>query len=159
MNNLTHIDNNGKANMVDVSGKSSNLRTAEAFGEVFVSDALFEKIKKNEIKKGDVLTTAKIAGIQGGKKTSELIPLCHNILISKIDVNLTLNEDNKSVEIVSSAKTNSVTGIEMEALTAVAIAALTVYDMCKSVDKSIRISNIKLLKKTGGKSGDYILQT
>jgi len=156
MKNLTHVDSNGGANMVDVSGKSSNLRTAEAFGEVFVSDELFEKIKKNEIKKGDVLTTAKIAGIQGGKKTSELIPLCHNIFISKLDVNLKLNKENKSVEITSYAKTNSVTGIEMEALTAVTIAALTVYDMCKAVDKSIRISNIKLLKKTGGKSGDYI---
>lgn len=159
MNNLTHVDNNGKANMVDVSAKTSNLRTAEAFGEVFVSRELFEKIKKNEIEKGDVLTTAKIAGIQGGKKTSELIPLCHNIFISKLDVNLKLNEKNKSVEIISYAKTNSVTGIEMEALTAVSIAALTVYDMCKAVDKSIRISNIKLLSKTGGKSGDYILQT
>ncbi len=159
MKNLTHVDNNGKANMVDVSAKTSNLRTAEAFGEVFVSGELFEKIKKNEIEKGDVLTTAKIAGIQGGKKTSELIPLCHNIFISKLDVNLKLNEKNKSVEIISYAKTNSVTGIEMEALTAVSIAALTVYDMCKAVDKSIRISNIKLLSKTGGKSGDYILQT
>jgi len=158
MKNLNHVDNNGKANMVDVSGKTPNLRTAKAFGEVFVSAGLFEKIKKNEIEKGDVLTTAKIAGIQGGKKTSELIPLCHNIFISKLDVNLTLNEKNKSVEIVSYAKTNSVTGIEMEALTAVAVAALTVYDMCKAVDKSIRISNIKLLSKTGGKSGDYILE-
>ncbi len=159
MKNLTHVDSNGKANMVDVSAKTSNLRTAEAFAEVFVSGELYEKIKKNEIEKGDALTTAKIAGIQGGKKTSELIPLCHNIFISKLDVNLKLNEKNKSVEIISYAKTNSVTGIEMEALTAVSIAALTVYDMCKAVDKSIRISNIKLLSKTGGKSGDYILQT
>jgi len=158
MKNLTHVNNNGKVNMVDVSGKSSNLRTAAAFGEVFVSDDLFEKIKKNEIEKGDVLTTAKIAGIQGGKKTSELIPVCHNIFISKLDVNLKLNEENKSVEITSFAKTNSVTGIEMEALTAVTIAALTIYDMCKAVDKSIQISNVKLLRKTGGKSGDYILQ-
>ncbi|NOX18380.1 MAG: cyclic pyranopterin monophosphate synthase MoaC [Chlorobi bacterium] len=156
MNELTHVNKSGKANMVDVSGKAETLRTAEAFGELFASDELFEMIKNNELKKGDVLTAAKIAGIQGGKKTSELIPLCHNIFISKLDVELKLNDEKKSVEIYSSAKTESSTGIEMEALTAVSIAALTVYDMCKAVDKSILIGNIKLLKKTGGKSGDFI---
>ncbi len=155
MNKLTHVNKDGKANMVDVSGKDVTLRTAEAFAEVTVSDELFYKIRNNEIGKGDVLTTAKIAGIQGGKKTSELIPLCHNIFISKIDVRLELNEEKKSVEIHSFAKTNSVTGIEMEALTAASIAALTVYDMCKAVDKSIVINEIKLISKTGGKSGDY----
>ena len=155
MNNLTHVDNNGKANMVDVSAKTSNLRTAEAFGEVFVSRELFEKIKKNEIEKGDVLTTAKIAGIQAGKKTAELIPLCHNIFITKIDVELNLNEKTKNVEIHSFAKTESKTGVEMEALTAASIAALTVYDMCKALDKSMVISDVKLLAKTGGKSGNY----
>ncbi len=156
MSELTHIDNNGKANMVDVSGKEITLRTAEAYAEVLVSRELFDKIKNNELSKGDVLTTAKIAGIQGGKKTSELIPLCHNIFISKLDVNLKLNEEKNSVEIYSFAKTKGVTGIEMEALTAVSIAALTVYDMCKAVDKSITINEIKLLKKTGGKSGEYL---
>jgi len=155
MSKLTHVNKNGKANMVDVSGKDITLRTAEAFAEVSVSDELFYKIKNNELEKGDVLTTAKIAGIQGGKKTSELIPLCHNIFISKIDVRLELNEEKKSVEIYSFAKTNSVTGIEMEALTAASIAALTVYDMCKAVDKSIVIKEVKLISKTGGKSGDY----
>ncbi len=155
MKKLTHVDNNGKANMVDVSAKEATLRTAEAFAEVSVSEELFVKIKNNELAKGDVLTTAKIAGILGGKKTSELIPLCHNIFISKIEVNLKLNEEKKTVEIYSSAKTNSVTGIEMEALTSASIAALTVYDMCKAVDKSIVIKEIKLLSKTGGKSGEY----
>ncbi len=155
MNELTHVNKGGKIKMVDVSNKTVTIRTAEAFGEVFVSSDLFYKIKNNELNKGDVLTTAKIAGIQGGKKTSELIPLCHNIFIAKLDVELTLNEEKKSVEIYSFAKTESVTGIEMEALTAVAVAALTVYDMCKAVDKSIKIGNITLLKKTGGKSGDY----
>ncbi|HED08882.1 MAG TPA: cyclic pyranopterin monophosphate synthase MoaC [Ignavibacteria bacterium] len=155
MNKLTHVNKDGKANMVDVSGKDITLRTAEAFAEVSVSDELFYKIRNNEIGKGDVLSTAKIAGIQGGKKTSELIPLCHNIFISKIDVRLELNEEKKSVEIYSFAKTNSVTGIEMEALTAASIAALTVYDMCKAVDKSIVIKEVKLISKTGGKSGDY----
>lgn len=157
MNKLTHLNKDGKANMVDVSGKDITLRTAEAFAEVSVSDALFYKIRNNELEKGDVLTTAKIAGIQGGKKTSELIPLCHNIFISKIDVRLELNEEKKSVEIYSFAKTNSVTGIEMEALTAASIAALTVYDMCKAVDKSIVIKEVKLISKTGGKSGNYTI--
>ncbi len=152
---LTHIDEKGKAKMVDVSDKKPSLRTAEAYAEVCVSKELFDKIKNNELAKGDVLTVAKIAGIQGGKKTSELIPLCHNIFISKIEVNINLNEKKKTVEIYSLAKTTSVTGVEMEALTAASIAALTVYDMCKAVDKSIVISEIKLLSKTGGKSGDF----
>lgn len=155
MNNLTHIDSEGKANMVDVSNKEATVRTASAFARVKVSKSLFGKIQKNEIVKGDVLTTAKIAGIQGGKKTAELIPLCHNILISKLDVDIKLNEDEKSVEIFANAKTTNVTGIEMEVLTAASIAALTVYDMCKAADKSITISEIKLLEKTGGKSGNY----
>lgn len=155
MSKLTHINKDGKASMVDVAGKDSTVRTAEAFCEVKVSKELFGKIKNNELSKGDVLTTAKIAGIQGGKKTSELIPLCHNIFISKLDVELILNEERHSVEIRSFAKTEGVTGIEMEALTAVSVAALTVYDMCKAVDKSIIITGIKLLKKTGGKSGNY----
>ncbi|MCH8170543.1 MAG: cyclic pyranopterin monophosphate synthase MoaC [Bacteroidetes bacterium] len=157
MNKLTHLNKDGKANMVDVSGKDITLRTAEAFAEVSVSDELFYKIRNNELEKGDVLSTAKIAGIQGGKKTSELIPLCHNIFISKIDVRLELNEEKNSVEIYSFAKTNSVTGIEMEALTAAAITALTVYDMCKAVDKSIVIKEVKLISKTGGKSGNYTI--
>jgi cyclic pyranopterin monophosphate synthase len=156
MKELTHTDKNGKANMVDVTTKVPTIRTAEAFAEVKVSKELYTKIENNGLTKGDVLTTAKIAGIQGGKKTSELIPLCHNIFISKLNVDLNLNEENSSVEIFSSAKTEGVTGIEMEVLTAASIAALTVYDMCKAVDKSITISEIKLLKKTGGKSSDYV---
>lgn len=155
MNELSHINSQGKAEMVDVSLKDDTIRTAEAFAEVFVSEKVFLKIKNNEIAKGDVLSIAKFAGIQGAKKTSELIPLCHNIMISKINVELKLNEEKKSVEITSFAKTIGKTGIEMEALTAVSIAALTVYDMCKALDKSIIISNIKLLSKSGGKSGDY----
>lgn len=155
MNELSHIDKNGKANMVDVSTKKTTIRTAEASGSVIVSPSLFKKIKNNELSKGDVLTTAKIAGIQGGKKTSELIPLCHNIFISQLNIDLRLNDNNNSIEIHSFAKTEGVTGIEMEALTAVSVAALTVYDMCKAVDKSIIISEIKLLKKSGGKSGTF----
>lgn len=155
MSELTHVDKNGKANMVDVSGKLDNKRTAEAYGEVEVSEQLFILIKENKLAKGDVLTVAKIAGIQAAKKTSELIPLCHNIFITQIDVDLSLNEVSHCVEIISKAKTVSKTGIEMEALTAVSVAALTIYDMCKAVEKSIKIKNIHLLSKTGGKSGDY----
>jgi molybdenum cofactor biosynthesis protein MoaC len=153
---LSHINNKGKAVMVDVSQKLESVRTAEAYAEVKVSPEVFTAIMQNQIAKGDVLTAAKIAGIQAAKKTSELIPLCHNILISKVDVELDLNSKNKTVEIKSFAKTKAVTGIEMEALTAVSVAALTVYDMCKVLDKSMIIGEIKLLSKTGGKSGDYV---
>ncbi len=155
MNELSHINSEGKAEMVDVSSKEDTVRTAEASAEVFVSEEVFTKIKNNEIAKGDVLAIAKFAGIQAAKKTSELIPLCHNIQISKVNVDLKLNDRDQSVEIRSFAKTVAKTGIEMEALTAASVAALTVYDMCKALDKSIRISNIKLLSKTGGKSGSY----
>lgn len=155
MNDLTHVDKSGKAMMVDVSDKESSHRTAKAFARVILGEKVFQLVKNNNIEKGDVLTTAKIAGITGAKKCSELIPLCHNIFISKIDVELKLNENNYSVEIFSFAKTTSQTGIEMEALTAASIAALTIYDMCKGINKSITIENIHLLQKTGGKSGHY----
>ena len=152
---LSHINSKGKAEMVDVSEKEISTRTAEAYAEVKVSKEVFNAIKNNSVKKGDVLSIAKFAGIQASKKTSELIPLCHNIFISKIDVELKLNSQKKTVEIKSFAKTTAQTGIEMEALTAVSVAALTVYDMCKAIDKSMIISEIKLLSKTGGKSGSY----
>lgn len=155
MKNFSHTDKSGKAKMVDVSSKEITVRTAEAFAEVQVSKKVFDKIKSNEIQKGDVLAVAKISGIQAAKKTSELIPLCHNIFISSIDVVLNLNEKKNIVEIKSFAKTTAQTGIEMEALTAVSISALTIYDMCKSLDKSITIKEIKLLSKTGGKSGNF----
>ncbi len=155
MKKLTHINSKGKAEMVDVSEKEITVRTAEAYAEVKVTKEIFSAIKNNAVQKGDVLSIAKYAGIQAAKKTSELIPLCHNIFISKIDVELMLNSKKKTVEIKSFAKTNSVTGIEMEALTAVSAAALTVYDMCKAIDKSMVISEIKLLSKTGGKSGNH----
>jgi len=152
---LTHTNKNGKSNMVDVSDKEISIRTAEAYSKVKISDEVFKAIKENNIKKGDVLTVAKIAGIQAAKKTAELIPLCHNIFITKIDVELRLNKEKKCVEIKSFAKTESKTGIEMEALTAASVAALTVYDMCKAIDKSMVISETKLISKTGGKSGTY----
>ena len=152
---LTHLDNKGKAKMVDVSNKEINLRTSSASAEVILSKEAFLAVKNNTIIKGDVLSVARIAGIQAAKKTSELIPLCHNIFISSVSIEFELSKDNKSIRITSEAKTNSVTGIEMEALTAVSIASLTIYDMCKAIDKSITIKNIHLLSKTGGKSGVY----
>ena len=153
---LTHVDESGKAKMVDVSFKEDSFRTASAQAKVILSEKVFNLIKNNQVEKGDVLAVAKIAGIQGAKKTSELIPLCHNIFITNIDLVFNLNVNNYSVEITSIAKTHSKTGIEMEALTAVSIAALTIYDMCKGVDKSIVIKEIELLSKSGGKSGDYL---
>ena len=154
-NKLTHTGKSGKASMVDVSDKDISIRTAEAYSEVKINDEVLNAIRENNIKKGDVLTVAKLAGIQAAKKTAELIPLCHNIFITKIDVDLRLNKEKKCVEIRSFAKTESKTGVEMEALTAASVAALTVYDMCKAIDKSMVISETKLISKTGGKSGPY----
>lgn len=156
MSEFTHVDTEGKAKMVDVTAKPDSERSAMASAEVFLGEEAFLAVKNNSLKKGDVLTVAKIAGIQAAKRTDELIPLCHNIFISNIDISLKLNDEKKSIEITSTAKTVSKTGVEMEALTAVSISALTVYDMCKAIDKSIVISGIKLLTKSGGKSGDYL---
>jgi len=155
LDELTHTNQSGKAMMVDVSEKLTTARTAKAYGKVLLGERVFRLVASNNIEKGDVLTTAKIAGISAAKKCSDLIPLCHNIFISKVDVELQLNENDFSVEIFSFAKTTAQTGIEMEALTAASIAALTIYDMCKGVDKSLVIEDIHLLSKSGGKSGDY----
>jgi len=152
---LSHTTKDGKAAMVDVSNKEATLRTGEAHSEVKVNDEILKAIKENNLKKGDLFSVAQLAGIQAAKKTYEIIPLCHNISINKIDVELKLNEETKSVEIKSFVKTESKTGVEMEALTAASVAALTVYDMCKAIDKSIVIKEIKLISKTGGKSGDF----
>lgn len=155
MKSFTHTNKGGKVNMVSVIKKETSFRTSYAYGEVYLNRETFLVLRKNALKKGDVLAIAKIAGIQAAKKTSELIPLCHNIFISKIDVELKLNSNKSIVEITSYAETNASTGIEMESLTAVSVAALTVYDMCKAISKDITISNISLLSKTGGKSGNY----
>ena len=143
---FTHLDKNGKAKMVDVSSKPKIRRTAKAFGKIFLQQSTLEKIKDSEIIKGDVLTVAKIAAISAAKRTTDLIPLCHNIAIDSINLDFKLNEDN--IEIFSEAVCTDKTGIEMEALTAVSVAALTIYDMCKAVDKKMVISEVKLLKKT-----------
>ncbi|MBP6063042.1 MAG: cyclic pyranopterin monophosphate synthase MoaC [Fusobacteriaceae bacterium] len=150
---LTHFNSSGRAKMVDVSEKKITDRTAVAQGYIYVSEGTIDIIKNGGIKKGDVLSVAQVAGIMGAKKTSEIIPMCHNIFIS--GANIEFEIEDSSIKILATVKTSGQTGIEMEALTAVSIAALTIYDMCKAVDKEMVIGEVKLLKKTGGKS-DYL---
>jgi cyclic pyranopterin monophosphate synthase len=145
MEKLTHISDKGKVNMVDVGSKPDQVRTATAEGFIRLASATVQLIRESQIKKGDVLTIAEIAGIQAGKKTSELIPLCHPLPITKIDVEAELTST--GVKISSLAKCTGKTGIEMEALTAVSVALLTIYDMCKAVDKNMEITQVKLIGK------------
>ncbi|KAG0498234.1 hypothetical protein HPP92_002925 [Vanilla planifolia] len=151
-----HVDQSGKASMVDVSSKEDSKRTAVASCRVLLGRQAFDLVASNRIAKGDVLTVARIAGIHGAKQTSNLIPLCHNIGLTHVDVVLTLNEKDCSVEIQGEAATVGKTGVEMEAMTAVAVAGLTVYDMCKAATKDIRIMDVRLEGKTGGKSGGWM---
>jgi len=155
MKKLTHIDSSGKASMVDVSGKAATKRRAVATATVRMSLEAFQQVKGNRTAKGDVLAVARIAGITGAKKTSEIIPLCHQIRLTHISVEFDLLENENAIEVRSDVRTTDKTGVEMEALTAVSVAALTIYDMCKAIDKSITISKICLLEKTGGKSGEF----
>ncbi len=156
MSKLTHLDEHGRAHMVDVGGKPDTERIATARGEVHMKKETFELIRAGQIKKGDVLTVAQIAGISASKRTSELIPLCHPLFLSKVDVDLALDESLPGVVITATAKMTGKTGVEMEALTAVSVAALTVYDMAKAAEKTMRIQNIRLVEKHGGQSGDVI---
>ena len=155
MADLTHFDDNGNAHMVDISDKQNSFRTAKAACSIQMSLATLKIIGDGNSKKGDVLNVARIAGIQGAKRTSELIPLCHPISLTKINLDLTLNDKIPGIEIISTVKTAGPTGVEMEALTAASISALTVYDMVKSLDKSIIIKDLRLIFKDGGKSGLY----
>jgi cyclic pyranopterin monophosphate synthase len=152
---LSHIDENGSARMVDVSAKADTERTAIACGEVRLSGPTLSLIKQGLMKKGDVLTVAQLAGIMGAKRTSDLIPLCHPLPLNHIEVQLEINENLPGVIITATTRMNGKTGVEMEALTAVAVAALTVYDMVKAVEKSGQITNIHLVEKHGGRSGDF----
>ncbi|XP_070181700.1 cyclic pyranopterin monophosphate synthase-like [Littorina saxatilis] len=152
---LTHTDDSGRAEMVDVGEKSVTTREARAQAKIWLGAAAFTLVQQNKMKKGDVLTVAQLAGIMAAKKTSDLIPLCHNILLTKVDVKCSLNEEDLSVVIEAMVRTRGVTGVEMEALTAVSVAALTVYDMCKAVTREMVISDVKLVMKTGGARGDY----
>ena len=155
MADFTHFNENGRAKMVDVSEKADTVRTAVAAGRVLVNAETFGLIKSGGMKKGDVLCTAQIAGIMGAKRTSEVIPMCHPIMLSGVDLKLELCEETLSVEITATARCTGATGVEMEALTAVSVAALTVYDMCKAVQRDMEITDIRLLKKTGGKGGVF----
>ena len=155
MADLTHFDDNGNAHMVDISDKQNSFRTAKAACSIQMSLETLNIIANGNSKKGDVLNVARIAGIQGAKRTSELIPLCHPISLTKISLDLTLNYKIPGVEIISTVKTTGPTGVEMEALTAASISALTVYDMVKSLDKNIIVKDLRLIFKDGGKSGLY----
>jgi cyclic pyranopterin phosphate synthase len=153
---LTHIDETGHACMVDVAGKDDTERIAIAKGEIVMKPETLALIRAGLIKKGDVLTVAQVAGIMAAKKTSELIPLCHPIPLTKVDVDLAPDESLPGVRITATAKTIGKTGVEMEALTAVSVAALTVYDMAKAAEKTMKIQNIRLVEKHGGRSGDVV---
>ena len=155
-NQLTHLDEQGRAKMVDVGHKPDTDRTAVARGEIHMKKETLDMIRLGQMKKGDVLTVAQIAGITASKRTSDLIPLCHPLPLSKIDVDLALDDSLPGVVITATVKVTGKTGVEMEALTAVSIAALTIYDMAKAADKRMRIQNIRLIEKHGGQSGDVV---
>jgi cyclic pyranopterin phosphate synthase len=154
MPKMTHIDASGKARMVDIGNKAVTERMALARGEVRLKKETLQSIKNELIKKGDVFAVAEIAGIMAAKKTAEIIPLCHPLLVNQIEVDLEINDSSSAVIITAKAKTSGKTGVEMEALTAVSVAALTVYDMVKAIDRTGVIQNIRLLEKHGGQSGD-----
>jgi cyclic pyranopterin phosphate synthase len=153
---LTHLDETGRARMVDVGGKPESERLAIAQGEVHMQKETLVLLRAGALAKGDVLTVAQVAGIAAAKRTSDLIPLCHPLPLTHVDVSLELDDSLPGVAITASARTTGRTGVEMEALTAVAVAALTVYDMTKAVEKTMRIQNIRLVEKHGGRSGDVV---
>lgn len=153
---FTHFDQEGNAVMVDVSGKEITGRTAVAQGSIRVSREVFDAVAGRKVKKGDVLTVAQVAGIMGTKKTAELVPMCHFLNLSNSKVVFRMNQEESKIEAVCTVKTEGKTGVEMEALTGVSVALLTIYDMCKAIDKRMVIEEIHLCEKTGGKSGDFV---
>ncbi len=155
---LSHLDDEGQARMVDISSKADTERVAVARGRVVMQPATLELIRSGKAAKGDVLSVARIAGVMGAKKTPDLIPLTHTLLITEVAVEFDLNAVDSTVEITATARTIGKTGVEMEAMTAVSVSALTIYDMCKAVDRGIRIEAIRLVRKSGGKSGDVVLE-
>lgn len=155
MTDFTHIDKDGNAHMVDVGAKSITERMATARGSVLMAPDTLQKITERGFKKGDVLGVAQLAGIMGAKKTPDLIPLCHPLMLTSVKVELTCDVERNAVDIEATCKLSGKTGVEMEALTAVTVAALTVYDMCKAVDKAMKITDVRLVHKSGGNSGDF----
>jgi cyclic pyranopterin monophosphate synthase len=158
MEKLTHIDETGRPRMVDVTGKADTEREAITKGQVRMKPATFALIKNGLVPKGDVLTVAQLAGIMAAKQTPSLIPLCHPLLLGEIKVEFEMDEASSAIIITSTVKNTGKTGVEMESLTATAVAALTIYDMCKAVDRGMRIDNIRLVRKSGGKSGTIALE-
>lgn len=154
MNELSHVDDEGRIRMVDTSAKAMTTRKATASGRVLMSPETIKAVREHTTPKGDPLETARLAGIMAAKRTAELIPLCHPLPLTHVQVRATLEED--GIRLESTVATNAQTGVEMEALTAVSVAALTIYDMCKAVEKGMVISDVRLESKTGGKSGDYV---
>lgn len=155
MTGFTHFDEKGNARMVDVGGKEATERVATAKGSVLMRQETIALIRQGGIKKGDVLSVARLAGIMGAKRTPDLIPLCHPLSLTSVSVDLTVDEGRNAIDITATCKLTGQTGVEMEALTAVSVAALTIYDMCKAVDKGMRLTDIRLVHKSGGKSGTY----
>ena len=155
MSELTHFDQAGNAVMVDVSGKEETARVAVAAGTVFMQKATLDLVRSGAMAKGDVLAVARLAGIMGAKRTADLVPLCHPLPLTSVAVELACDPARNAVDITATCKTSGRTGVEMEALTAVAVAALTIYDMCKAVDRGMALGDIRLLHKSGGKSGTY----
>lgn len=153
---LSHIDDQGKASMVDVSDKPVSVREARAYARISMQKNTLEQVRSNNLKKGDVLAVARIAGIQAAKKCADLIPLCHPLALAKVAVDFSFDENNTAVEITSYCKLSGQTGVEMEALTAASVAALTIYDMCKAIDLDMVIEQVCLLEKSGGRRGHYI---
>ena len=158
MEKLTHMDDSGRPRMVDITGKPDTHREAVAKGVVRMQAATLDLLKKGKMAKGDVLAVAQLAGIMAAKQTPNLIPLCHPVLIGDVKIEFSLDEKNSTAEITTTVESTGKTGVEMEALTATAVTALTIYDMCKAVDRGIRIENIRLIKKSGGKSGTITLE-
>jgi cyclic pyranopterin monophosphate synthase len=156
MAKLTHLDDQGRARMVDVSAKEVTSRIAVARGEILMRPETLALIRDNKIEKGDVFSVARVAGIMAAKKTPELVPMCHPLNITSVEIELTPTDDPAGIEIEATVRVAGKTGVEMEAMTAVSVAALTIYDMCKAVDREMSITEIQLLKKSGGKSGTFI---
>ena len=156
MAELTHFNDQGRAKMVDVSAKEQTLRTAVARGSVLLNAETYDLVEAGRMKKGDVLSVAQVAGIMAAKRNAELIPMCHPIALTGVDISFVLNKEDHIIDITAQVRCKGETGVEMEALTAVSVAALTIYDMCKASQRDIVIENIRLLSKSGGKSGDYI---
>ena len=158
MSELTHFNEQGRAHMVDVTAKAVTHRVAVAAGEIRMAPETLQKVREGTLKKGDVLAVAQVAGIMAAKHNADIIPMCHPLMLTGVDIDFALEDDPSRVEIRATVSCNGETGVEMEALTAVSVAALTIYDMCKAVQKDMQITNIRLLRKSGGKSGEYIAE-